>query len=95
MVGNINSPVSNTALQWEKCVENVASPAISRVSAGVEHGDNLDSNNLLLSLKTLARKVSSNILEKEKPKGKLRICIDPSQIINRAIQRPRYTIPTI
>ena len=37
----------------------------------------------------------SNILEKEEPNGKLRICIDPSQIINRAIQRPRYTIPTI
>ena len=42
VVGNINSPVSNTALQWEKYVENMASPAISRVSAGVEHGDNLD-----------------------------------------------------
>ena len=37
----------------------------------------------------------SNILEKEKPNGKLRICIDPSHTINRAIQRPRYTIPTI
>ena len=37
----------------------------------------------------------SNILVKEKPNGKLRICIDPSQTINRAIQRPKYTIPTI
>ena len=37
----------------------------------------------------------SNILVKEKPNGKLRICIDPSQTINRAIKRPTYTIPTI
>ena len=32
---------------------------------------------------------------KEKPNGKLRICIDPSQTINKAIKRPKYTIPTI
>lgn len=37
----------------------------------------------------------SNILVKEKPNGKLRICIDLSQTINKAIQRPKYTIPTI
>ena len=37
----------------------------------------------------------SNILVKEKPNGKLRICIDPSQTINKAIRRPKYTIPTI
>ena len=32
---------------------------------------------------------------KEKPNGKLRICFDPSQTINKAIKRPKYTIPTI
>ena len=32
---------------------------------------------------------------KEKPNGKLRVCIDPSQTINKAIKRPKYTIPTI
>ena len=32
---------------------------------------------------------------KGKPNGKLRICIDPSQTINRAIRRPIYSIPTI
>ena len=37
----------------------------------------------------------SNILVKEKPHGKIRICIDPSQTINRAIRRTEYTIPTI
>ena len=37
----------------------------------------------------------SNILVKEKPNGKLRICIDPSQTINKAIRRPKYTIPRI
>ena len=37
----------------------------------------------------------SNILVKEKPDGKLRICIDPSQTINKAIRRSVYTIPTI
>jgi len=37
----------------------------------------------------------SNLLVKEKPNGKLRICIDPSQTINKAIERPKYTIPTI
>ena len=37
----------------------------------------------------------SNILVEEKPLGKIRICIDPSQTINRAIRRPKYTIPAI
>ncbi|PFX17749.1 Uncharacterized protein K02A2.6 [Stylophora pistillata] len=37
----------------------------------------------------------SNMLVKEKPNGKLRICIDLSQTINKAIKRPQYTIPTI
>ena len=37
----------------------------------------------------------SNMLVKEKPNGKLRICIDPSQTINKTIKRPKYTIPTI
>ena len=37
----------------------------------------------------------SNMLVKEKPNGKHRICIDPSQTINKAIKRPKYTIPTI
>ena len=36
----------------------------------------------------------SSILITEKPDGKLRICIDPSQTINKAI-RSVYTIPTI
>ena len=35
------------------------------------------------------------MLVKEKPKGKLRICFDQSQTINKAIKRPKYTIPTI
>jgi len=37
----------------------------------------------------------SNMLVKEKPNGKLHICIDPSQTLNKAIKRPKYTIPTI
>ena len=37
----------------------------------------------------------SNMLVKEKPDGSIRICIDPSQTINKAIKRPIYTIPTI
>ena len=37
----------------------------------------------------------SNMLIKEKPNGKLRICIDLSQTINKALKRPKYTIPTI
>ena len=38
----------------------------------------------------------SNMLVKEKPNGKLRICIDPaSQTINNAIKRPKCTTPTI
>ena len=31
----------------------------------------------------------SNMLIKEKPNGKLRICIDPRQTINKAIKRPK------
>ena len=37
----------------------------------------------------------SNILVKEKPNRNIRICIDSSQTINKAIRRPVYTIPTI
>ena len=37
----------------------------------------------------------SNMLVKEKPNGKLRICITPSQTIKKAINRLKYTIPTI
>ena len=37
----------------------------------------------------------SNMIVKEKPNGKLRICIAPSQTINKAIKRPKYTILTI
>ena len=35
------------------------------------------------------------MLIKEKPNGKLLICIDPSQTLNKAIKRPKYTMPTI
>ena len=35
------------------------------------------------------------MLIEEKPHGKLRICIDPSHTINKAIKRPKYAIPTI
>ena len=37
----------------------------------------------------------SKMLVKEKPNGKLRICIDPSQAINKAIKKPKQMIPTI
>ena len=37
----------------------------------------------------------SNMLVKEKPNGKLRICFAPDQTINKAIKRPKYKIPTI
>ena len=37
----------------------------------------------------------SNMLIKDMPNGKLRVCIDPSQTINEAIKRLIYTIPTI
>ena len=37
----------------------------------------------------------SYILIKEKPYGKLKICIDPRQTINKAMGRSVYTIPTI
>ena len=37
----------------------------------------------------------SNMMVKEKPNGKLCICVDPSQTLNKAIERPKYSIPTI
>ena len=48
-------------------------------------------------IKTVAQTTDwlSNILVKEKPHGKIRIWIDPSQTINRAIRRPKYTIPLL
>ena len=56
VVGNINSPVSNIALQWEKNVQNAVSLATSRASAGVEHDDKLDSSNPILSLRRETKK---------------------------------------
>lgn len=35
------------------------------------------------------------MLVREKPDGRIRICIDPSRTVNEAILRPVYPIPTI
>ena len=40
-------------------------------------------------------RLAVNMLVNEKPNGKLRICIVPSQTINKAINRLKYTIPTV
>ena len=37
----------------------------------------------------------SNMLVREKPDGRIRVCIDPSRTVNKAILRPVYPIPTI
>ena len=36
----------------------------------------------------------SNSVSREKPDGSLRVCIDPSQAINKAIEVPKHFIPT-
>ena len=36
----------------------------------------------------------SNGVYREKPDGSIRVCIDPSQTINKAIEVPKYPIPT-
>ena len=36
-----------------------------------------------------------SIQVKDKPNGKLRICIDPIQTSKKTIRRPKYTMPTI
>ena len=57
VVGNINSPVSNIALQWEKMRKMCYRWQFSHVTAGVEH-NKLNSNNPIMSLKTQTRKPS-------------------------------------
>ena len=37
----------------------------------------------------------SNSVHREKPDGSIRVCIDPSQTINKAIEVPKYPIPTV
>lgn len=37
----------------------------------------------------------SNSVYSEKPDGSIRVCIDPSQTINKAIEVPKYPIPTV
>ena len=37
----------------------------------------------------------SNSVYREKPDGSIRVCIDPSQTINKAIEVPKYLIPTV
>ena len=37
----------------------------------------------------------SNSVYREKPDGSIRMCIDPSQTINKAIKVPKYPIPTV
>ena len=38
---------------------------------------------------------NSNSVCREKPDASLRVCIDPSQTINKAIEVPKYPIPTV
>ena len=37
----------------------------------------------------------SNSVYREKPDGSIRVCIDPSKTINKAIEVPKYPIPTV
>ena len=37
----------------------------------------------------------SNSVYREKPDGSIRVCIDPSQTINKATEVPKYPIPTV
>ena len=37
----------------------------------------------------------ANSVYREKPDGSIRMCIDPSQTINKAIEVPKYPIPTV
>lgn len=37
----------------------------------------------------------SNSVHKEKPDDSLLVCIDPRQTINKAIEVPKYSIPTV
>ena len=37
----------------------------------------------------------SNSVYREKPDGSIRVCIDPSQTINKAIEVPKYPIPKV
>ena len=37
----------------------------------------------------------SNSVSREKPDGSIRVCIDPIQTINKAIEVPKYPIPTV
>ena len=37
----------------------------------------------------------SNSVYREKPDGSIRVCIDPSQTIKKAIEVPKYPIPTV
>ena len=37
----------------------------------------------------------SNSVYREKPDGSIRVCIDPSQTINKAIEVPKYPISTV
>ena len=37
----------------------------------------------------------SNSVYREKPDGSIRVCIDPSQTINKSIEVPKYPIPTV
>ena len=37
----------------------------------------------------------SNSVYREKPDGSIRMCIDPSQTINKAIKVPKYPIPAV
>ena len=37
----------------------------------------------------------SDSVYREKPDGSIRVCIDPCQMINKAIELPKYPIPTV
>ena len=39
--------------------------------------------------------ISNSVSNREKPDESLRVCIDPSQTINKAIEIPKYPIPKV
>ena len=72
---------------------------ISKLNAIKAALDNYEATGQLVRVSQPTDWISNMVIREREPTptkpGKIRVCLDPSQILNKAIRRPKYIIPTL
>ena len=72
---------------------------VSKLNAIKEALDNYEATSQLVRVSQPTDWISNMVIREREPTptkpGKIRICLDPSQTVNKAIRRPKYIIPTL